>query len=197
MCRAEIETFLQERGQPWRNDSSNADLRLTRNRIRQEILPLLRTINPAVAEALARTATLARDEEAYWQGEIARLLPGMVLPGKPVRGGGRAVSTAVGEQSLALELERLKGLPLAVRRRLVRATAARLGCRLGCEETMKLLALAGLEPAAGPRVRTGTRVGARLELRNGLRVERSARELRFSRSAPVSAGSTAEDVEKA
>ena len=109
--REQIVAFLTELGQTWREDSSNQDLALTRNRLRHEVLPMLRTINPAAEEALARTAAIARDEEAYWGAEIARLLPGMLLPGRPVRGGGRSVSTAVGEGALAMELERLKAAP--------------------------------------------------------------------------------------
>lgn len=185
--RAEVEAFLRGLGQPWCEDGSNGDLRLLRNRVRHEVLPLLRALNPGVEAALARTATLARDEEAYWKGEVARLLPGMTLPGKPVRGGGRAVSTAVGEEVIALELERLKAVLPAVRRRLVRGAAARLGFRLNADETARLLAIAGLEEMAGVRAK----IGARLELRGGLRAERSARELRL---AHFGTGTAKEDV---
>lgn len=187
--RSAVEAFLRTLGQTWREDSSNGDPALLRNRVRHEVMPLLRELNPAVDEVLARTATLARDEDLYWKSEIGRLLPGMVLPGKPVRGGGRAVSTAVGERAIALELERLRAVPPAVRRRLVREAAARLGFRLNAEETAKLLALAGLETGAGPRAR----IGARLELRGGLRAERSARELQLAHFGTAPAG---EDVGK-
>ncbi len=174
--RSAVEAYLRGLRQSWCEDSTNGDPGLLRNRVRHEVMPLLRTLNPAVDEALARTATLARDEENYWKAEMVRLLPGLTLPGRPVRGGGRAVSTAVGETVIALELERLKAVLPAVQRRLVRAAAARLGHRLNAEETAKLLALAGLEPMAGLR----GRIGARLELRSGLRAERSARELRLA-----------------
>lgn len=187
--RAEVEAYLRSKGQSWCEDSSNGDLRLLRNRVRHDVMPMLRSLNPSVEEALGRTAAIARDEEAYWKGEVARLLPGMVLPGKPVRGGGRAVSTAVGEQVIALELERLKAVQPAVRRRLVRAAAAQLGFRLSAEETGKLLGLAGLETVAGVRAK----IGARLELRGALRAERSARELRLAHFGTVPAR---EDVEK-
>ncbi len=175
--RSEVERFLRERGQPWREDSSNQDRTLTRNRVRHELLPVLRTFNPAVDETLARLADIARDDEAFWQAETARILPGITLPGKPVRGGGRAVSTVAGERSVALEIERLKAQPPALRRRLMRAAAASLGSRLSADETGKLLALAGLIESPGVTARNG----ARLELAAGLRAERSLRELRLSR----------------
>jgi tRNA(Ile)-lysidine synthase len=130
-----------------------------------------------VDEMLANVAELARDEQAFWEAEVGRLLPHLLLPGKPVRGGGRAVGTAAGEAAVALEVERLKGLSPAMRRRVVRAAARSVGFRLSFEETAKLLALGGFGGYEGV---TG-RVGSRLELRGGLRAERSARELRFWR----------------
>lgn len=180
--RAAIEAYLAARGEPWREDSSNRDRARTRNRVRHELLPLLRTYNPAVDEMLARTAEIAREEEAYWQAQMARLLSQLVLPGKPVRGGGRAVSTAVGVQSCAVEIARLAPLAAAERRRLLRAIVRSRGLALRSEETAKVLALAGFggSAAQGPGAVTG-RIGSRLELHGGLRVERSARELRFER----------------
>jgi hypothetical protein len=41
-------------------------------------------------------AALARDEEAWWQGEMARLAAQLLLPGRPVRGGGRAAGRRPG-----------------------------------------------------------------------------------------------------
>jgi tRNA(Ile)-lysidine synthase len=176
--RSEVEAFLRERGQGWREDSSNRDLSLMRNRVRHELMPVLRGFNPRVDEALARTAEIARDEEAYWQAEVARVLPQVVLPGKPVRGGGRAVGTGVGEAACAVEIARLAAMAPALRRRVVRAVARQVGVGLGAEETAKVLALAGFGGYAGVL----GKIGSRLELHGGLRVERSARELRFWRA---------------
>jgi len=175
--RVEVEAFLRGRGQDWRTDSSNRDLGLTRNRVRHELMPVLRGFNPGVDEALANLAVIARDEEAHWDLEVARILPQVVLPGKPVRGGGRAVSTAVGEAACAVEIERLKAMDAATRRRVVRGMARGIGSRLSFEETAKILALAGFGGYAGVL----GKIGSRLELRAGLRVERSARELRLWR----------------
>ena len=182
--RAEVESFLRERGQGWREDATNQDLSLTRNRVRHVLMPMLREFNPAVDALLARTAEIAREEEAFWQAEVARVLPQVLLPGKPVRGGGRAVSTAVGEVGYAIEIERLRAMPAALRRRIVRAAARKVfadtegGYVLGGEETAKVLALAGF---GGVGVAVTGKIGSRLELHGGLRVERSAREIRLWR----------------
>lgn len=170
--RAEIVAWLRAIGQPWREDASNQDARFTRNRIRHQLLPQLAAWNPRIAGQLAHMAVIARDEEAWWQAELARLLPGLLLPGKPVRGGGRAVSTQAGEGSVSVELDRLRPLPPALRRRVLRAAAVQLGCPLNFEQTERLLAMA--EPE-------GSR---RQQLAADLRAERTPRELRLLRESP-------------
>ena len=179
--RAEVEEFLRSRRQAWREDATNRDVSLTRNRVRHELMPMLRRFNPGVDEALSRLAAIARDEEVFWQAELARVLPQVLLPGAPVRGGGRAVSTAVGAAAWAVEITRLAAMPAALRRRVVRAAARSCGGRLSAEETAKVLALAGLGEETGRAAKVSGRSGSRLELAGGVRVERSARELRFWR----------------
>ena len=178
--RAELEDYLRAHKQPWRTDSSNANEAFTRNRIRHQLLPILREFNPSLDQTLANLAELAREEEARWEAELARILPQVLLPGKPVRGGGRAVSTAPGDGgAVAIELDRLGAFDPAMRRRVVRAAASRLGARLSFDETARLLALAGF--AEDPTV--ASRPGSKIQLAGGLRAERSARELRLSRVA--------------
>ncbi|MCE9563407.1 MAG: tRNA lysidine(34) synthetase TilS [Planctomycetes bacterium] len=61
VTRADVLAHLAELGQAFREDSSNADPRFTRNRIRHELLPLLRTFNPDVVTSLARLAEHAAE----------------------------------------------------------------------------------------------------------------------------------------
>ncbi|WP_158790293.1 tRNA lysidine(34) synthetase TilS [Granulicella sp. L60] len=173
--RADIEAFLQASNQPWCNDSSNADIAFTRNKIRHEILPQLRTLNPSLDQTLANLAELAREEESRWQTELSRILPQLLLPGKPVRGGGRSVSTTPGTSSISIELDRLRTLDPALRRRVLRAAARQLGARLSFDETSRLLALCGLR--TDPTV--AARTGSTLHLSHQLRADRSPRELRL------------------
>jgi tRNA(Ile)-lysidine synthase len=172
--RAKIEAYLRGLGQEWREDSTNRDVSFTRNRIRHELLPLLESWNPRLREHLAQMAELARDEDAWWRSEVGRLAPQMILPGRPVRGGGRATTTggeANKEYALkehALDSPRLAALPVALQRRLLRHAAKLCGAALDFEATekLRLLALTG-------------RAGQKLELAGGLRAERSPRELRL------------------
>jgi tRNA(Ile)-lysidine synthase len=70
--RLELEQYLKDIGQSWREDSSNADTSFLRNRVRKQIVPLLeREFNPAVVENLSDLAEIARAEEDYWENEIA------------------------------------------------------------------------------------------------------------------------------
>jgi len=173
--RADIESFLKAANQPWREDSTNTDTAFTRNKIRHELLPQLRAYNPNLDQTLANLAELAREEESRWQTELSRILPQLLLPGKPVRGGGRAVSTTPGQSAISIELDRLRALDPALRRRVLRAAARQLGVRLSFDETSRLLALCGFRP--DPTV--AARTGASLHLSNHLRADRSPRELRL------------------
>ncbi len=56
-----------------RIDTSNQSLSPLRNRIRHQLLPLLRSYNPKVDESLLRTARIAADDLAFIDGEIVRL----------------------------------------------------------------------------------------------------------------------------
>ncbi len=70
--RRELEAYLREAGQNWREDASNADAKFTRNRIRKLLIPLLeKEFNPAVAETLAELSEIARGEEDYWDNEVS------------------------------------------------------------------------------------------------------------------------------
>src|SRR6187402_438158 len=183
VTRGQVEAFLKARGEAWCEDSSNASTKHTRNRIRHDLMPKMREFNPQIASALATTAELAREEEARWAIEIERLLPQLLLPGKPVRGGGRAVGTVPGESAFSLEIERLRPMDLPLRRRILRGAVKRLGLSLSAADTLRLLRLAGLAPAtAAPDPTVSAKVGARLSLGSGLQAERSARELRLSRT---------------
>lgn len=69
--REDVREWLRAEGLEWREDSSNIDSCYDRNRMRHELLPMLRREwNPAVDAALARLATaFARDEE-FWDTQV-------------------------------------------------------------------------------------------------------------------------------
>lgn len=67
--RDELRAFLAARGEAWREDVSNQDLGTPRNRVRHELLPYLRAhFAPGIDAVLARTADVARVEDAFLAG---------------------------------------------------------------------------------------------------------------------------------
>ena len=74
--RDEIEAYLNNRGQAWRTDATNAEDEYARNRIRHQLIPLFEDANPKAVEHIARTALLAGQAEDYIAKQAKMLLDG-------------------------------------------------------------------------------------------------------------------------
>jgi tRNA(Ile)-lysidine synthase len=74
VTRADVLDYLRELDQPFRDDATNADTAFTRNRIRHELLPLLKTFNPQIVTGLCRLTEQAEETTDVLEGEAARLL---------------------------------------------------------------------------------------------------------------------------
>src|SRR6188768_3256677 len=78
--RAELRAYLSQLGQPFRDDASNDDVAIPRNRIRHQLLPLLqRDFSPGIVGILAREAEIARSDEDRLQREAIDLAGLIVL----------------------------------------------------------------------------------------------------------------------
>lgn len=105
VTRGEVEAYLRSRGQAWREDATNLDRSIPRNRVRHELLPWLeREFNPRVREALLRVSRLIGDDDAFLE-QVAE-----------------GLRRAHGKGLAAYELERepLQACVPALRRRLLR-----------------------------------------------------------------------------
>jgi len=114
--RAEVEGYLRALGVEAAEDPSNASVEYARNRVRAEVMPALRGVNPRAAESIAAYASRQReDDEALMAIAEAWLAahPPQTAPG------------AIGLDRLAL-----RSAAPAVAARVVRLTAARLGVRV-------------------------------------------------------------------
>ena len=72
VTKAEIEAYLEQIGQEYRTDSTNADVAMSRNRIRSQVLPQLCEVNTAVVPHIVRTAGYLEEiceylDEAAWE----------------------------------------------------------------------------------------------------------------------------------
>ena len=79
VSRAEIEAFLAEKGQKYVTDSTNLEADVQRNIIRLEVLPLLRKLNPAVAENIQRTAENLAEAQLVLNVAIASINSSNIL----------------------------------------------------------------------------------------------------------------------
>ncbi|MBN1140737.1 MAG: tRNA lysidine(34) synthetase TilS [Deltaproteobacteria bacterium] len=116
--RGQIRDYLERNGLAFVEDDSNRDCRFTRNRIRHQLIPLLRDFNPKIEEQLGRMAEIFASEEAYWHQETERLLA--VLGAREGTGwnldlaGLRRLPTASRRRLLRRLLEELRGTPLGL-----------------------------------------------------------------------------------
>ena len=60
---SQLKDFLRSRGETWREDSTNADVSILRNKVRHVVLPWLKkNFDPHMTEHLCRSATILRGE---------------------------------------------------------------------------------------------------------------------------------------
>lgn len=72
--RDAIREYLSAIGQPWREDSSNTELKFARNRVRRILVPLLeKEFNPRIVDRLSDLAEIARAEEGFWEKKCREL----------------------------------------------------------------------------------------------------------------------------
>jgi tRNA(Ile)-lysidine synthase len=68
--RGELRAYLAAREQPFREDETNADVTIPRNRVRHELIPFIeRGFSGAIVPLLAREAELARQDQDRLQNE--------------------------------------------------------------------------------------------------------------------------------
>ena len=129
--RAGLIAWLLSRGETWRDDETNRDTRLARNRLRLEILPTLREhFNPRLDEALGGLAEVARAEEAYW----ASVTPSyqtrrgiLILPAAEFSEGETAVLRRRTRAALAAVKGDLRGIEFAHIERVISLASSRQG----------------------------------------------------------------------
>ena len=71
VSRSEILQYLDEKRREFRVDSSNENPKYDRNRLRRELIPLLKTFNSNVVSVLSRQAAILREEHQYLD-EVAK-----------------------------------------------------------------------------------------------------------------------------
>ena len=109
--RAELRQYLVDRGESYRDDSSNEDRSIPRNRVRHELMPIIARLAPGGVRALARVATLAREDEDFLQKAAIEAGRSLVLSDE---------AGALPDSTLRIDCRMFAVLPPAIGRRVVR-----------------------------------------------------------------------------
>ena len=64
--RAEIEGYCDDHQLEYVTDSTNLSDEYTRNKLRHQVMPVLKELNPRVGESIAHTAALMREADEYF-----------------------------------------------------------------------------------------------------------------------------------
>ena len=73
VTREAVLDYVRANEIPYREDKSNADTRFARNRLRHEVLPILRDLNPQVSQLSAGTLRSLRDDQNYLEARSYEL----------------------------------------------------------------------------------------------------------------------------
>jgi tRNA(Ile)-lysidine synthase len=160
--RADTENYCRSMQIDFRVDEMNHDESFSRVRVRKQLLPLMKSFNNRVVEALGRTATLLSEDALALSDQAKQLLE---LAGQDA---GKNSET----ESPPLNVDVLLQAPAAVRRRALREWILRSRGDLHRLEMVHLIAVDGL--LKGQR---GGRVG---ELPGGMTVTRKRGMLELS-----------------
>lgn len=115
LTRQEISRYCEENDLSPRTDASNLTCAYPRNRLRNELIPLLeREYNPGIVRTLARTAELLREDDAFISDEVQRRVDRIV----------RARSC----NRVILDVDTVLAEHVAVQRRVIRWAVGFLAC---------------------------------------------------------------------
>jgi tRNA(Ile)-lysidine synthase len=156
--REETENFCRSRGIAFLTDEMNDDETFSRVRVRKQLLPLMRSFNNRIVEALSRTSDLLNEDAAALAGEANQLLANAVQ------------NNETGEPSLSVSV--LLQKPAAIRRRALREWISQGRGNLNRLEMVHLIAVENLlNDGRGGRV---------IELPGGMTVRRKRGALELS-----------------
>jgi tRNA(Ile)-lysidine synthase len=132
--RADIRAYAAEYRLAFREDATNDDCSVPRNRVRHGLLPYLeREFSPGIVEVLAREAAIAREDEDRLQREAIDLAASIVL-----------TSNSVDNPRIEVDVVALRSLHPALASRVAREALSRLarGRFIGAEHIARFLELA-------------------------------------------------------
>jgi tRNA(Ile)-lysidine synthase len=176
--RSDTESFCRLRQIDFRVDEMNDDEAFSRVRVRKQLLPLMKSFNNRVVEALSRTAALLNEDAVALGDEAVRLLQlASDLSERNSETGAPALSVSV-----------LRQAPSAVRRRALREWILRAR---GDLKRVEMVHLVGIE-----KLLQGERGGRVAELPNGMQVTRRRGLLELSQKKKLKKARVASKISR-
>lgn len=131
--REETQAYCREHGFWTHDDPANSDLQFSRARVRHNVVPELRKINPSVDEAIARLAATAEEEDRFLDGMAAAALEQSEIP---LNGELQFLTI---DCEAAFKLDTLLTLPPVLLKRALRLLVRTLGAELDHHQTEALV----------------------------------------------------------
>jgi len=163
VTRKQILAYLEQQGSEYVIDSSNLDVDYLRNRIRHQLLPLLREeYNPNMVDSLNRLGSILRDEEDFWDLTVRRVFQELSWNRTP--------------NGMSLPVNRLSDLHPALLRRVLRHAV------LSVKGDLKRIGRVHVEAVV--RLVVGPSPSGHLDLPDGITVSRDREAVYFSSEPP-------------
>ncbi len=178
--RESLRDYLRANGQTWREDSTNRDVRRTRARIREQLLPVIEAnFSAEIVGHLGELARLAREEGNFWDALVEDRFQALA------RREGDDVRVAARDMLAPLELQMAAGQNRASRKcnefGPLRMLTERLVRRLYEEVRGDRRELSANHVEQVMRLASGSSSGHRVELPGGITVRRTFGELIYCR----------------
>lgn len=151
--RRVLARYAAENGLAWREDPSNSDRAFRRNRVRQDLLPVLVRENPAYLRAAAALWRLARVDGIFWRGQLESV---------------EEVRDQEHHGEIVIPLNTLRGLPPALRLRALKRALVRLGRGQALSSTLLALDEAVTDERPGGPREFAFQGGARVAVNAGV-----------------------------
>ena len=151
VSRNELRAYVGDSDETFRNDESNKDLRMTRNRVRHQLIPFLeKNFTPSINATLARTSDLARADAEWIEMAVDQIA-------------GDAVTFS--KNAARVNVEVLNNQPLALSRRSVKRAFIHVSNQfVGFEQIDRFLSFAKTTEF---QIKTADFPGCRVERQGG------------------------------
>ena len=109
--RQQIEQYLDALGESYVTDSTNLHNDVKRNKIRLNIIPLLRELNPSVSQSIFETSLRVTEALKIFDDAIQHAIADVTIPPRECPSGGALVSSAPTKQSRTAPTKQLGTTP--------------------------------------------------------------------------------------